>query len=143
LGEETLRVLREHQTNQTLEREAAGSQWREFGLIFPSFVGSPQGPSNLLKSFKSILKEAGLPIIRFHDLRHTAASLMLNQGIPPFVVSKILGHSKPSTTMDIYGHLIPVMHEGIGNLMDELLTPIPVEMGDTSIVSSTHDQKNR
>jgi integrase len=96
-----------------------------------------------LKSFKSVLKQSGLPIIRFHDLRHTAASLMLNQGVPPFVVSKILGHSKPSTTMDIYGHLIPVMHEGIGNLMDEMLTPIPVQMGEVSQNSPIPDQRNR
>jgi integrase len=82
------------------------------------------------------------PIIRFHDLRHTAASLMLNRGVPGFVVSRILGHSKPSTTMDIYGHLIPAMHEGLGNLMDELLTPIQVEMGDTTIVSAEHIRKN-
>jgi len=67
---------------------------------------------------------------------------MLNQGVPPFVVSKILGHSKPSTTMDIYGHLISVMHEGVGNLMDELLTPIPVEMGDKPLISVTHDSSN-
>jgi len=65
LGEETLRVLREHRTNQTLEREAAGSQWREFDLIFPSSVGTPQSPSNLLKVFMSILKLPGLPVIRF------------------------------------------------------------------------------
>jgi integrase len=143
LGEETLRILRCHRTKQQFESDLAGNQWQDYDLIFPSTIGTPQSPSNLLRSFKSILKCAGLSVIRFHDLRHTAASLMLNQGVPAFVVSKILGHSKASTTMDIYGHLIPVMHEGVGNLMDELLTPIPVEMGDTSIVSSTHDSKNR
>ena len=138
LGVETLRILREHRTKQHHERATSENRWQENDLIFPSSVGTPQSPSNLLQAFKSILKHAGLPIIRFHDLRHTAASLMLNQGVPPFVVSKILGHSKPSTTMDIYGHLIPVMHEGVGNLMDDLLTPIPVEMGDKSIFSSTN-----
>ena len=56
---------------------------------------------------------------------------MLNSNVPAFVVSKILGHSKPSTTLDIYGHLIPVMHQEVGNLMDELLTPIEVKMGET------------
>ncbi len=57
-------------------------------------------------------------------------SIMLNRGIPPFVVSRILGHSKPSTTMDIYGHLIPIMHEGIGDQMDDWLTPIELKMGE-------------
>jgi integrase len=143
LGHETLRILREHKTKQQLDRDVAGNNWQDYDLIFPSSVGTPQSPSNLLKAFKSILKQANLPTIRFHDLRHTAASFMLNQGVPGFVVSKILGHSKPSTTMDIYGHLIPVMHEGVGNLMDDLLTPIPVEMGDRSIVSSANNSKNR
>jgi integrase len=143
LGEETLRILREHRTKQQFERDLAGTQWQDYDLIFPSSIGTPQSPSNLLRSFKSILKGAGLPVIRFHDLRHTAASLMLNQGVPAFVVSKILGHSKASTTMDIYGHLIPAMHEEVGNLMDELLTPIPIEMGDKSLISSTHDRNNR
>ncbi len=58
--------------------------------------------SNLLKEYYSILKSVGLQKIRFHDLRHTAASLMLNHGIPVIVVSKILGHAKPSITLDIY-----------------------------------------
>ena len=142
LGEETLRILREHRTKQQFESDLAGNQWQDYDLIFPSSIGTPQSPSNLLKTFKSILKCAGLPVIRFHDLRHTAASLMLNQGVPPFVVSKILGHSKASTTMDIYGHLIPLMHEGVGNLMDELLTPIPVEMGDKPLISTTRDRNS-
>ena len=64
-------------------------------------------------------------------LCHTAASIMLNHNVPPLVVSKILGHSKPSTTLDIYGHLIPIMQDGVADLMDELITPVPVEMGES------------
>ena len=74
--------------------------------------------------------------IRFHDLRHTAASLMLNHGVPALVVSKILGHSKPSTTLDIYGHVIPVMQDSVASLMDDLLTPIPVNMGEPVDIES-------
>jgi len=143
LGEETHRILREHRTKQQHEREFAGDRWQDYDLKFPSSIGTPQSPSNLLKLFKSSLEKAGLPSLRFHDLRHTAASLMLNQGVPPFVVSRILGYSKPSTTMDIYCYLIPAMHEGLGNLMDELLTPIPVEMGDSTVVSSYKDHRIR
>jgi len=55
---------------------------------------------------------------------------MLNRGVPAFVASKILGHSKPSTTMDIYGHLIPIAFENVGKLMDELVTPVSVAMGE-------------
>ena len=62
----------------------------------------------------------------------TAASLMLNHGVPVIVVSKILGHAKPSTTMDIYGHLINEMQEEAARIMDELVTPIQVELRETS-----------
>ncbi|MFH1634533.1 MAG: tyrosine-type recombinase/integrase [Chloroflexota bacterium] len=68
--------------------------------------------------------------MRFHDLHHTAASLMLNHGVTVLVVSKILGHSKISTTLDIYGHLIPVMQEEAARIMDEVITPIPVDFGE-------------
>ncbi|MGW8249324.1 MAG: tyrosine-type recombinase/integrase [Anaerolineales bacterium] len=75
-----------------------------------------------------VLKAANLPRIRFHDLRHTAASLMLNHGVPVIVVSKILGHAKPSTTMDIYGHLIHEMQSEAAKIMDELVTPLQLEI---------------
>ncbi|HZD40277.1 MAG TPA: tyrosine-type recombinase/integrase, partial [Terriglobales bacterium] len=61
------------------------------------------------------------PKIRFHDLRHTAASLMLNHGIPVLSVSKRLGHSKPSFTLDVYDHLIPSKQEEAAQLMDDLM----------------------
>lgn len=67
--------------------------------------------------------------MRFHDLRHTAASLMLNNCVPPIVVSKILGHSKPSITLDVYGHLYVEMQSEAAKIMDELVTPIPVDLG--------------
>jgi len=62
-----------------------------------------------------------LPEIRFHDLRHTAASLMLNRGIPVIVVSRILGHARPSITLDVYGHLMPTMQDEAAKLMDGLI----------------------
>ena len=131
LGDEMLQILRQHWEKQQLEKALAGERWQDLDLIFPTRWGTTQCPSNVLKEFKAVLHAAGLRKIRFHDLRHTAASLMLNSNVPAFVVSKILGHSKPSTTLDIYGHLIPVMHQEVGNLMDELLTPIEVKMGET------------
>ena len=132
LGEETLQVLRKHLAQQRVNIATVGERWQNFGLMFPSTIGTPQSPSNLSKGFKVLLRAAGLKVIRFHDLRHTAASLMLNHGAPVLVVSKILGHSKPSTTLDIYGHLIPIMQDSVASLMDELVTPIPVEMGETA-----------
>ncbi len=130
LGEGTLRVLRIHRTRQEQQKQLARGGWQEHGLIFPNSVGTPGDPSNLRKDFLRVLEAAMLPRLRFHDLRHTAASLMLNNGVPPIVVSRILGHAKPSTTMDIYGHLLSDMQHEAARIMDELVTPIEVDMGE-------------
>ena len=74
-----------------------------------------------LESYNKLLAVSGLPKIRFHDLRHTATSLMLNHGIPVLIVSKRLGNSKPSITIDVYGHRIPSRQEEAAQLMDNLL----------------------
>ena len=71
------------------------------GFGFPSTIGTPFHPRNQLRRFTQLLKDADLPQIRFHDLRHIVASLMLNNGIPVLVVSKRLGHSKPSITLTV------------------------------------------
>ncbi len=69
--------------------------------------------------------------IRFHNLRHTAvASLLLNNGVPVIVASKMLGHAKTSTTLNIYGHLMPTMQEQAAQVMDEIVTLIPVKFGE-------------
>ena len=119
LGEQTLNTLRDHLIKQQLEKELAGERWKDHNLIFPSTIGTPMDATNLWRDFKKQIAKADLRIIRFHDLRHTAASLMLNHGVPVLVVSKILGHSKTSTTLDIYGHLIPVMQEEAARIMDD------------------------
>lgn len=128
LGESALRVLRDHRQQQYLEEQAAGDEWQDNDLIFPSLIGTPFDRDNLRKRFRLILKDAGLPRIRFHDLRHTAATLMLNHGIPVIVVSRRLGHARPSITLDIYGHLIPNKQKEVALLMDQLLTPITIDI---------------
>lgn len=80
---------------------------------------------------------ACLPMIQFHHLRHTAASLMLNRNIPAIVVSKRLAHTKPSTILDIYGHLMPEGQDEAAKLMDELITSIPVEIPSSMPVERT------
>lgn len=127
LGEVSIDILRAHYQKQQILEQAAGDKWTEHGLIFTSSFGAPINYRNLLREFKKLLEAAGLPDIRFHDLRHTAASLMLNNGVAPIVVSRRLGHAKASITLDIYGHLIPSMQEEAADLIDNLVTPIPVE----------------
>jgi integrase len=82
----------------------------------------------LKKDFNKVLERAVLPKVRFHDLRNTAASLLLNNGIPVIVVSKILGHSKTSVTLDTYGHMILEMQEDAARMMDDLVIPIKVDV---------------
>ena len=99
----------------------SGETWCHLDLVFPSSVGTQMAASNIRRDFRKLLKTSGLPKIRFHDLKHTAASLMLNHGIPVLIVSKRLGHSKPSITIDVYGHLIPSRQEEAAQLMDNLM----------------------
>jgi integrase len=106
------------------ERKAAGERRSKYGLIFTTKTGTPINYRNLLRDFKLLLKNAGLPSIRFHDLRHTAASLMLNHGIPVIVVSRRLGHAKSSITLDVYGHLFPSIQVEAAQKIDDLITPI-------------------
>lgn len=128
VGEGCLQSLRVQLEKQQFQKALVGERWQDFDLVFTSKVGTPIDPSNLRLNFKRVLYQAGLPQIRFHDLRHTAASLMLNKGIPFIVVSRILGHSKPSITLDIYGHLLTDMLDEAARIMDELVTPIRVEI---------------
>jgi integrase len=125
LGARTLQALAAHAQRQNLERSFAGSRWVDTGLIFTNTLGGPFHFRNLVERYYyPLLESAGLPPIRFHDLRHTAASLMLGPlNIPLMVVSRILGHSRPSITLNVYGHLIPSSHTESARLMDELLSP--------------------
>lgn len=132
VGPGALDALRRQKARQDLERAAAGKRWQENGLVFASTVGTPMDAHNLRKDFLAVLQAAGLPEVRFHDLRHSAASLMLNHNIPVLVVSKILGHANPSITLNTYGHLYTESVSIAGQLMDELVTPLRVEFAPQS-----------
>jgi integrase len=94
--------------------------WRDHGLVFCSSVGTPMGPDNSIKrQYKALLRRAELPYIRFHDLRHTLASLMMPHVNNPQGVQEMLGHHRISTTLDIYSHLSQdVQEEAVGRLGD-------------------------
>ena len=126
VGDSTIAGLRKHVGFQSKERQEAEEAWHENDLIFPSPIGTPMDPDNMCHEFKRLLVEAGLPDIRFHDLRHTAATLMLQQGVHPKIVQERLGHSDISLTLGTYSHVLPVMQDEAAETMDELLTPIDV-----------------
>jgi integrase len=121
LGKQALDLLGNHKNAQQ-KKVSVSNHWENLNLIFPSNVGTPVTASNIRRAYKKLLTASGLPKIRFHDLRHTAASLMLNHGIPVLIASKRLGHSKPSVTIDIYGHLMPSKQEEAAQLMDNLMS---------------------
>lgn len=102
-------VLTKHQQQQKEQRLAADSDWTDKNLVFTNATGDFYSPSTLVKAFRRFLKKVGLPHMRFHDLRHSAATILLTMKVHPKVVQEILGHSQITTTMDIYSHAMPSM----------------------------------
>ena len=96
--------------------------WEENSFLFPNEIGRPIEATNLLRrSFFPLLEQAGLQRLRFHDLRHTAATLLLAEGIHPKVVQEMLGHSTISLTLDTYSHVIPDLQREAAEKMQALL----------------------
>ena len=116
-------ALKRHRGRQLEEREEVAGLWQNHGLVFPTQVGTPMSRHNLVaRSFKPLLKRAGLPEIRFHDLRHTCATLMLAVGANPKVAQETLGHANVTITLDTYSHLLPNMQDEVAEKVNELLS---------------------
>jgi integrase len=111
------RVLREVRTTQAADRLRAGSAWQQTGYVFTTQLGEPCDPSNVLRALKVVARRAGLGDIGLHTLRHSAAAVMLVNGVPLKVVSEVLGHASIGITGDIYGHVSPeVSREALSRL---------------------------
>ena len=122
LGAMAIEALRYHRGKQVEDRFAVGGVWQDMSLVFCNELGRPVEVSNLTnRYFQPLLKKAGLPIVRFHDLRHTAATLMLNARIDAKVVSAVLGHSQVAFTMDRYMHVDLRMQSELGRSLDSML----------------------
>jgi integrase len=103
-------VLREHLAMLEQERKQRkwnGEAYSNTPLLFPSSVGTGIGDRNLIRHYKLMLERGGLPNIRFHDLRHSCATLLITLGVHPRIIMEILRHAQISTTMNLYGHAIP------------------------------------
>ncbi len=115
-------TLREHRKRQLEERIRIGTLWQEHGLIFPSSAGTPLSGGNVTRAFKTLLRRAGLPTTtRFHDLRHTCATLLLRQSVNPKFVQELLGHGDVSLTLNVYSHILPDMGDTAAGAMDDAL----------------------
>ena len=122
LSRKAAETLRSHRARQAKEKLRLGSLWQDNRLVFPTTTGTTMSGTNLLgRHFKPLLKKAGLPAIRLHDLRHTCATILLMAGKHPKYVQELLGHANISITLDNYSHVIEGMDGGLGDAMDEAL----------------------
>lgn len=121
-----LEALKAHRQRQQDIKRQAGSCWQEHDYVFCTPLGEHIHPGHdILEVFKTILKRAGLPEVRFHDLRHGAATQLLGMGVHPKIVQERLGHHDIGTTMDTYSHVLPTMQEGVMKQLNTLFQPRP------------------
>jgi integrase len=114
-----IQVLQQHRSRQEAMRRAAGDAWEEHDLVFCNRHGGFINLETMRTWFKKVLREAGLPSMRFHDLRHSSATLLLAMGVHVKVVQELLGHSNILITLNTYSHVLPSLHK---KAMDELST---------------------
>ena len=102
-------AFQRHRAQQEIRRTWAGATWSEAGFVFISSVGTPLQPDDISRMLGPLLKAAGLPKVRFHDLRHSCACLLLSLGVHAKLVQGTLGHSSYQLTTDIYSHVTPAL----------------------------------
>lgn len=127
-GRRTIRIpaqlikdLKAHRADQNAERLTAGTDWKDHDLVFCQENGSPIDPTVDHRAWRALLVKAGVRQARLHDARHTAASLLLQQGVPARVVMEILGHSQVSLTLGTYSHVAVEVAQEAAQRMDQAL----------------------
>lgn len=118
----TVRVLQQHWQNQIKERDLFQEMYEDHGLVFCTEMGKPLDPRNFKRTFDGLIKKAGVPQIRIHDMRHTHATLLLAAGIHPKVVAERLGHAEVTTTLKVYSHVLPSLQREAANAIERTLT---------------------
>lgn len=116
-----VQVLKEHRLHQDQMRAKAGEKWYGQGIIFCNRHGRFLNPERVVAMLHRLLEDAGSPDMRFHDLRHSAATILLVAGVHPKVVQERMGHSSIAMTMDIYSHMLPSMQQEVADKIDEML----------------------
>lgn len=123
LTPQAVEALKSHLKRQLRDMEILRDCYQDQGLVFATNMGGPVNPSNLRqRSFAPLLKRVGLPHMRFHDLRHTCATLLLSRGVHPKFVQELLGHATITITLDTYSHVIPSMGDATAKVMEDALT---------------------
>ncbi len=112
-------ALRVHRAAQDAERR--GNHWIEHGLIFATQIGTPIDPRNLIREWHALTRRAGIPRVRFHDLRHTAATLMLAGGVDVKLVAETLGHRDATMVLKVYSHVLPSARTDAAERMERML----------------------
>jgi integrase len=116
-------LLKEHQQLQAVEKLSVGPDYEDSDLIFATAVGRPLDHKNIVhRQFHAALEKAGLRRIRFHDLRHTCASLLINKGVSPKYIQQQLRHDSIQTTFDRYGHLFPETSDEAARILDDAIS---------------------
>jgi len=128
LGQGILDRLVAHREQQEQQRSVNQDLWEENDLIFPNTIGKPMACENMYSEFKRLLRVNGLPDIRFHDLRHTSISFLLDIGTPINTVQRRAGHSKASITTDTYGHAMAHSQDEAAVRIEEMVTPVAVKL---------------
>jgi len=122
----TVARLRRHLASREQDRELAGSEWKgnSWGLVFTSTTGAPLHQRNVHRRFWELLDAAGLRRIRLHDLRHSAASLLIAEGVHPKAIQELLGHASVAFTLQVYAHLFEEARQEAADQMDSILAPV-------------------
>lgn len=119
LSPSAILTLTKHKEQQTLEKSMMGIKLKENDLVFSNPDGRPLRPNTITRAWTNLAARCGLKVIRFHDARHTHASIMLKQGIHPKIVQERLGHSSIAVTLDTYSHVTPGLQEAAAKRFDE------------------------
>ncbi len=139
LDNRTLRALDDWRKTQAEEREAWGEAWEDHGLVFTQPNGRPIDPDSFTKLFRRLARQAGLPAIRLHDLRHSHATLLLASGVNPKIASERLGHHSTAFTLDVYSHVVPGMQSQAASRVSHLV----LGLGSESTEQDTHQDKDQ
>jgi integrase len=121
LSPAAIMVLREHRERQEQDRLLSGKPLQETDLVFCQPDGKPLRPNTITRAWQTVATKAGVKVVRFHDARHSHASMLLKGGVHPKIVQERLGHSSIEMTLDIYSHVVPGLQEAAARRFDDLV----------------------